>query len=298
MFTECALGLSLDIKVMTPFMHHVCSETFMAMYYSHCYAGQDSRPGGGGKQIGEASKHENGNQDGYGAPVLDNSIPLQTTPELFATVTEVFVPKEIIPKLDYRRMDFDPAISPAYIPCVELLKASGRRLNTTTADGNCLFRSLSKALLGTENFHYRIRTTLFGFIYLNSKFFLPHIEQRYKSKVEIRQYCLEMDTVGVWGTDVELLAAATMLQAPIYTYTQPDDSGEYRWSRHRPLAQPSQVVCDYVPSIRRLVHMTKPPNYHLELLHFNGNHYDLIVSDEKELNYPPLSNFTCNIVCN
>ena len=163
------------------------------LYYSYCYAGQDSRPGGCDKQMGETSKqskHENGNQDGYGAPVSDNSIPLQTTPELFATITEVFVPKEIIPKLDYRRMDFDPAISPAYIPCVELLKASRRRLNTTTADGNCLFRSLSKALLGTENFHYRIRTTLFGFIYLNSKFFLPHIEQRYESKVE---YCLEME---------------------------------------------------------------------------------------------------------
>ena len=135
---------------------------------------------------------------------------------------------------------------------------------------------------------------------MNSRFFLPHIEQRYKRKVEIRQYCVEMDTFGVWGTDIEILAAATMLQVPVYTFAQLDDSREYRWSRYCPLAQPSQITCDYVPSIRRLVHMTKLPNYHLELLHFNGNHYDLIVSDEEDsnsLDYPPSSNFTCNIVC-
>ena len=78
-----------------------------------------------------------------------------------------------------------------------------------TADGNYLFRYLSKALLGMENFHYRIRTTLFGFIYVNSKFFWPHIEQRYKRNVEIKQYCIEMDTNGIWGTDIELLAASS-----------------------------------------------------------------------------------------
>ena len=132
------------------------------------------------------------------------------------------------------------------------------------------------------------------------KFFLPHIEQRYKGNVEIKQYCIEMDTNGIWGTDIELFAVATMLQAPIYTYTQFHDSREYRWSRYYSLAQPSQVVCDYVPSIRKLVHMTKLPNYHLDLLHLNGNHYDLIVSNQEDsnwLNCPLLSEFTCNIIC-
>ena len=97
-----------------------------------------------------------------------------------------------------------------------------------------------------------------------------------------------------------LISNYLLLQAPIYTYTQFHDSREYQWSRYHSLAQPSQVVCDYVPSIRKLVHMTKPPNYHLELLHFNGNHYDLIVSNQEDsnwLNYSPLSEFTCNIIC-
>lgn len=270
----------------------------------HIHADQhSSRPGVQGcdkQKRGETSKCEKGNEDGNmphsKTPISkDKFIPLQTTSEVYETLTEVFVAK----LESQKRMILDPPMSPVYIPCVELLKASGRRLNTTTADGNCLFRSLSKGLLGTEKYHYRIRTTLFGFIYVNSKIFLPHIEQKHKRKCEIRQYCVAMGTDGVWGTEIELLAAATMLQAPVYTYTYISDSREYRWSRYRPLAQPNQVVCDYVPSIRRLVHMPKPPEYHLELFHFNGNHYDLIVSAEQDnrLNYPPLSDFTCNIVC-
>ena len=94
-----------------------------------------------------------------------------------------------------------------------------------------------------------------------------------------------MDTNRIWGTDIELFAVPTMLQAPIYTYTQFHYSREYRWSRYHFLAQPSQVVCDYVPSIRKLVHMTKLPNYHLDLLHLNGNHYDLIVSNQEDSNW-------------
>ena len=32
--------------------------------------------------------------------------------------------------------------------------------------------------------------------------------------------------------DIELLAAATMLQTPVYTYTPLQDPREYRWSRY------------------------------------------------------------------
>ena len=78
-----------------------------------------------------------------------------------------------------------------------------------------------------------------------------------------------MDTNGIWDTDIKLLAAATMLQAPIYTYTKFHDSRENIGGQG--IIQPSQVVCDYVPSIRKLVHMTKPPNYHLELLYCSNN---------------------------
>ena len=164
--------------------------------------------------------------------------------------------------------------------------------NTTVADGNCLFRSLSKALLGTEKYHYLIRTRLLGFVYANSNIFMPHIQQRCQSQMEVRQYCLAMDVSGVWGTELEILAAATMLQAPVYTYTQ-INSKSYRWLRYLPLSPAHSVTCKYHDSVQRLVHMIKPADYHLELFHFNSSHYDVIVADNEDsrLSFPPLSNF-------
>ena len=165
-------------------------------------------------------------------------------------------------------------------------------INTTVPDGNCLFRSLSKALLGTEKYHYLIRTRLLGFVYANSNIFMPHIQQRYQSQVEVRQYCLAMDASGVWGTELEILAAATMLQAPVYTYTQ-TNSKSYQWLRYLPLSSAHSVTCKYHDSVQRLVHMIKPADYHLELFHFNSSHYDVIVADNEDsrLSFPPLSNF-------
>ena len=136
-------------------------------------------------------------------------------------------------------MIYDPPTSPEYTFYMEALKSSGRMVNT---DGNCMFCSLSKGLLGSEKYHYRIRTTLFGFIYGNSKIFLPHIEQKYNCSVKIRQYCLSMDKSGIWGTEIELLADATMLQAPVYTYTHMGSTGTYRWSKFHPLAPSTYIV--------------------------------------------------------
>ena len=87
-----------------------------------------------------------------------------------------------------------------------------------------------------------------------------------------------MDRNGIWGTEIKILAAATLLQAPIYTYTQ-TNSNSYHWLRYRPLSLVRSVNCDYHDSIRRLVYVVKPPNYHLELFHFNRSHYDIIVAD-------------------
>ena len=223
-------------------------------------------------------------------------IPLQTTPELYTILTEVFVDKPLVYTMK-EGMVFSPPTSPEYIPHIQALKACGRMINTTAADGNCMFRSLSKGLLGTEKYHYRIRTTLFGFIYGNSKIFLPHIEQKYNRSVELREYCLSMDTSGIWGTEIELLAAATLLQAPVYTYTQMGSTGAYRWSKFHPLAPPTSIVCDYDASIKKLVNTPKPTNWHIELLHLGGCHYDLIVATNQEnrLNFPPMSALSCKI---
>ena len=95
-----------------------------------------------------------------------------------------------------------------------------------------------------------------------AKIFLPRVEQKYKCSVETRQYCLSVDTSGVWGTGIELLAAAAVLQAPVYTCTLMGTTEFYWWSRfHPPILYVTMLLAS-----KKLVHMPKPCDWHIKLL--------------------------------
>ena len=75
-------------------------------------------------------------------------LPLQTTPELYSTLAEAFVDKPLVYS-PQKGMTFDPPTSPEYTPHIESLKAWGRMINTTAADGNCMFRLLGQKSITT-----------------------------------------------------------------------------------------------------------------------------------------------------
>lgn len=227
--------------------------------------------------------------------IVEQTPTLDTTPELYTTITEALFNKPLA--YEHRRMTFNLPTSPSYATHIEELKKSGRIINASTGDGNCLFRSLCKGLVGTEEFHYTVRSMLFGFIYTNPNIFMPHIKKKHPCVNSVDEYCSAMSKDGIWGTDIEILAASTILQVPTYTFSRSNNSKSYQWLRYLPLSPPnSTLICDYVKSVNRLVHMAKPKDYHLELFHYEGCHYDLIMSvNQSKLNFPTLSDFTCNI---
>ena len=130
-------------------------------------------------------------------------------------------------------MKFDPPNRVDYKSYLDTLKATGRTINATVADGNCLYRSISKGLIGTEFYHFRVRSVILGFIYMNPKIFEPHIRQA-GCPLPIRDYCNAMNNLAVWGTDVEILGAATLLQAPVYTFSAAGTASKPRWLKHPP----------------------------------------------------------------
>ena len=99
--------------------------------------------------------------------------PLNTTPALYSTLTDVFL-DEVKSLNSCRGMKFDAPNNVGYKP---YLDATGRTINTTVADGNCLYRSISKGLIGTEFYHFRVRSVILGFIYMNPQIFEPNIWQ-------------------------------------------------------------------------------------------------------------------------
>ena len=76
-----------------------------------------------------------------------------------------------------------------------------------------------------------------------------------------------------WGSAVELLAAATLFQIPVYTYTSVQ-SQKYRWLCYSPLTNPCVKFPDepYPRSAKEL--------HHLELLHASRCHYDVIMGKD------------------
>ena len=181
-------------------------------------------------------------------------------PALYSTLTEVILDKP--QNLDScKGMAFDPPNNEAYEPYIEALQATGRMINTTVGDGNCLYRSISKGLIGTEFYHFRVRSVILGFIYMNPKIFEPHIRQ-VGCPLPIREYCVAMNGLGVWGTEIEILGLATMLQAPVYTFSEAGKaatSPQPRWLKYPPLYPTMKVVSDYDKAVNQLVNMPKPP---------------------------------------
>ena len=177
-----------------------------------------------------------------------------------------------------------------YKPYLDILQVTGRTVNTTVADGNCLYRSISKGLIGTEFYHFRVRTVILGFIYMNPQIFEPHIRQ-VGCPLPIRDYCVAMNKQGVWGTEIEILGVATLLQAPVYTFSEAGKVGtslQPRWLKYSPLQPAMKVISNHDRGVNQLVNMSKPPDFHLELLHFKGSHYDLVIPEKGQFDNLPL----------
>ena len=74
-----------------------------------------------------------------------------------------------------------------------------------SADGNCMFRALSFLFYGSENAHLKLRSLLVKFISLNQSCFSPLVFTG-----SFNEHIIAMKSLGKWGTQVELQAAASM----------------------------------------------------------------------------------------
>ena len=79
-----------------------------------------------------------------------------------------------------------------------------RRIETIIGDGNCMYRSLALIVYGDEMLHAKIQDLLADFISENRKDFYPYIDGN------IVEYIARVRHTRVWGTAVELTAAASL----------------------------------------------------------------------------------------
>jgi len=83
-------------------------------------------------------------------------------------------------------------------------------------DGNCLFRSISDQIYGTEEFHEIIREKCMDYLLIEREFFEQFIEG---GKEEFENYIIMKRKNGVWGDDIELQAISEIYKRPIEIYS-------------------------------------------------------------------------------
>lgn len=162
---------------------------------------------------------------------------------------------------------------------ITLLATMDRVVKPIIGDGNCLFRALAYVLYGEEMFHDKMRELLANFISRNRTDMQPYIDG------DIRDYVAKVKLTRVWGTAVELLAAASLFEIPVFTFIPRE--GGYHWLCYKPLTSNNLVYPTEESRPWRLNHMD-----HVELLNTYGCHYDCIMANDGGYLHdrPPLNN--------
>ena len=96
-----------------------------------------------------------------------------------------------------------------------------------------------------------------------------------------------MKCLGKWGTQVELQAAASLVQVPVYVLTKgATEEAQYNWIMYKPHLTTQLTFPD-----ESLHFLFDDVLGHLELCHTNGDHYDCIVTS-----VPPNPQFCRNAI--
>ena len=143
-----------------------------------------------------------------------------------------------------------------------------RRVVTIKGDGNCLFRALSHQLFNTEEHHLFIRTTLVRLETSNPHLFKDSINN------SLSDHCASIIKPYVWGTHVELLAAATLFDKPVYYF----DVKSQKWGVWRPATQSCRSKVQLKVPIISTWPAELSPISHLELEYHQNQHYNSIVN--------------------
>ena len=152
---------------------------------------------------------------------------------------------------------------------INFLAAQGRRLDRVQADGNCLFRSLSKQLFNDEKYHCELRKMLIG--YAES---IPELISGWAIEgLSLQEHLRRMKIPKEWGSKLEIVAAATMFRKTIYVASDSLVPGECQWISFFPLST-SKL---FTPSIcSKLPEIIISNQAWLEIAYSNQCHYDAI----------------------
>jgi hypothetical protein len=137
-----------------------------------------------------------------------------------------------------------------------LKNAQPAKIHNIHGDGNCLFRALSFVITGRQIYHGLVRQKILNHMREIENLLHPHMN------MSLDMYLAHsgMANEAVWGTDVEILAASSLLSTDIYVYTKV--GSELKWHKF---------------SISNLDGSHPQNNGAIYIQHTNEVHYDVVL---------------------
>ena len=134
-------------------------------------------------------------------------------------------------------------------PNAPLTRPDMRSVKRIKGDGNCLFRAFSYIITGSESQHMAVRLAILSRMINIAHFILDHHILGYNS---IQEYITSkrMDQDSAWGTDIEMLTLAHLLNTPILSYSVEHGS----WQRYSPHHVDRSLVDDFQQLSMYIVH--------------------------------------------
>ena len=136
-------------------------------------------------------------------------------------------------------------------------------------DGICLFRSLSLQLTGTQDHHIKLRKAIAKFEQTEGVFEKLH---KTINRTPFLSHLQKIKKTSVWGTNVEVMATASLFQIDFYVATE---SHNPTWLRYTPRTvatsaqTTSKLLSDISPHLQ-------PQKEWIEIAHVCGSHFDSI----------------------
>lgn len=159
--------------------------------------------------------------------------------------------------------------------CDEFLPGQKRRVVKMKKDGNCFYSALSFQLFGTQSEHGSVRHLINRTVSRNKSVFKPFFIPSSNIKT-VEDLCEQNWKSGIWATQVEVIAAATVFHVPIY-FISPSAT-EFKWNVIHPLNNESIRYPDYPEVDVDEKSFARPA--HFELLYHQDYHYDAVVAQE------------------
>ena len=147
-------------------------------------------------------------------------------------------------------------------PNVPLTPPNQRSIRQITPDGNCLFRSLSYLITGSEEQHLAVRTAIVQHMVEIAQLLFAHRHDLLAGYTSVQDYVQHtgMSENTVWGGDIEIWVLAHLLKTCIFTYNTTDRNW-YRFSPH----SLDPTLCDDITQMSMYIR-------------FTPGHYDVVTS--------------------